>query len=320
MIDVLRLPYDSERSRFHFEQKVLDHGYVKYVAHMGSDEDIVAAARMSTGKGFLGWRPGYICRRCHQHGLTKDAAAFTGSACAAPEVGHDFTDHPGDEKLLTFLYANKHMTPFEMCELVVEVKAPIFVFRELHRHRTFSINEMSARYTQMPNEHYVPVLDRFAPKQTGNKQESSVGSAPEYDYEAWQLAVAREQEELYETYAGLIENGAPKEIARINTPVSRYSVMRWKANLRNWLQMFTLRDHHAAQWECQQTVKPIVEIARALFPRTVALWEEHTKFAVTLSRSEVQEMKDLLRGERAMPREGNGDSARLSEGFLGKFK
>lgn len=83
--------------------KLLDHGYVSLVEGWGSDESIVEAARMSTDKGFNGWGT---------------------------------TDAPGDEKLLKHLYTNKHMTPFEMGGLVIEVKAPIFVFREWHRHRT----------------------------------------------------------------------------------------------------------------------------------------------------------------------------------------
>jgi len=83
--------------------KVLDHGYIKLVESWGSDERIIEAARMSTEKGFLGW--------------------------GTPEK-------PGDEKLLGYLYKNKHMTPFEMSGWIIEVQAPIFVFREWHRHRT----------------------------------------------------------------------------------------------------------------------------------------------------------------------------------------
>lgn len=297
---------------------VLDHGYVRYVDHMGWDETIVEAARMSTGKGFLGWQPGYVCNRCKQSGLTKDAAPFS-NVCST--MGHDFAEHPGDVKLLEYLYRNKHFTPFEMCELVVEMKAPIEVFRQLHRHRTFSINEMSARYTQMPNEHYVPALERFRPKQTGNKQaDSAEGVKDGGNVAVWQEEVKNEQAVIYDNYDAMVSLGVPKETARINTPVSRYSVMRWKANLRNWLQMLTLRDDSHAQWECQQFAQPCGQIIQALWPRTHALWEEHTKHAVTLSRSEVQEMKDLLRGERAMPREAGGIDFPLSEGFLGKFK
>lgn len=289
-LDVLRAEYGSDRTRrFHFKQQVLDHGFVRYIDHMGGDEDVISAARMSTGKGFKGWGDAVRCTRCGRAG--------TGSS--EPEdlsCTHDFKFGPGDEKLLEFLYCNKHFTPFEMCELVVEVKAPIFVFRELHRHRTFSINERSARYAQMPNEHYLPELERFKPKQTGNKQADSVriGDWTDTNYESYREAVRGEQGDVYENYELALMHGVPKEVARVNTPVSRYSVMRWKANLRNWLQMFTLRDHAAAQWECQQTVKPIVEVARALFPRTIALWEEHTKYAVTFSRTEGRALREML--------------------------
>jgi len=101
--------------------EILDHGYIQQVDAWGSDEAIIEAARMSTGKGFLGW----------------------GSA-----------ERPGDEKLLRFLYENKHATPFEMAGLTIEVQAPIFVFREWHRHRTQSYNEMSARYAPLPDLNY----------------------------------------------------------------------------------------------------------------------------------------------------------------------
>ena len=100
------------------EAKVLDHGYLKFIESWGSDERIIEAARMSTAKGFLGW----------------------GGPC--PDLPHDAECRckgtgqlPGDEKLLRFLWENKHQTPFEMAGLTVEVQAPIFVFREWHRHR-----------------------------------------------------------------------------------------------------------------------------------------------------------------------------------------
>lgn len=107
--------------------KVLDCGYIELIESWGSDERIIEAARMSTGKGFNGWgTPGA----------------------------------PGDEKLLAYLYNHKHMTPFEMAGVVIEVKAPIFVFREWHRHRTQSYNEMSARYIPLPDENYIPTIER----------------------------------------------------------------------------------------------------------------------------------------------------------------
>jgi thymidylate synthase (FAD) len=105
------------------EHAVLDDGYVRVIEHWGSDERVIEAARMSTNKGFQGWDT--------------------------------------DEKLLAYLYNNKHATPFEMAGLVIEVKAPLFVFREWHRHRTQSYNEMSARYVPLPDENYTPSVERI---------------------------------------------------------------------------------------------------------------------------------------------------------------
>jgi thymidylate synthase (FAD) len=112
----------------HTKIPILDNGYISLIETWGSDERIIEAARTSTDKGFLGWG-------------TKEA--------------------PGDEKLLAYLSENRHDTPFEFGGLVIEVQAPIFVFREWHRHRTQSFNEMSARYVQMPNLHYLPSTQRI---------------------------------------------------------------------------------------------------------------------------------------------------------------
>src|SRR5690606_17419484 len=127
--------------------KVLDHGYVRLVEAWGSDERIIEAARMSTGKGFLGWGP--------------------------KEDGK-----PGDEKLLRYLWEHKHATPFEMAGLIVEVQAPIFVLREWHRHRTQSFNELSARYVPMPDLDYMPTVERvLMPPDGKNKQAGRIGGA-----------------------------------------------------------------------------------------------------------------------------------------------
>jgi thymidylate synthase (FAD) len=109
---------------------VLDHGYLGLVESWGSDERIVEAARMSTGKGFLGWGPSTVCQ-CGRE--VTEANALDHRECGSPTK---FTTSPGDEKLLRYLWENKHATPFEMAGMTIEVQAPIFVFREWHRHRT----------------------------------------------------------------------------------------------------------------------------------------------------------------------------------------
>jgi thymidylate synthase (FAD) len=220
--------------------KLLDHGYVSFIESWGSDERIIEAARMSTGKGFQGW----------------------GS-----------NENVGDEKLLAYLYNNKHSTPFEMAGMVIEVKAPIFVFREWHRHRTQSYNEMSARYIPLPDENYIPSVERLMMQGGANKQAQSAGAM------LTKQAAAEFQERLQrtyviaeDTYKQAILAGVPKELARLPVPVARYSKMRASANLRNWLQFLTLRMNPAAQWEIRKYAEAVGELVSQSFPRTWALF------------------------------------------------
>lgn len=138
--------------------ELLDHGYVKLVETWGSDERIIEAARMSTDKGFQGW--GHLrCSHCGTEWVPTTKEQW--SKVPAPSIyrGGETEGHysrgtgggckycdgnlegesewvTGDEKLLRFLYENNHATPFEMAGMIIEVQAPIFVFREWHRHRT----------------------------------------------------------------------------------------------------------------------------------------------------------------------------------------
>lgn len=278
--------------------KCLDHGFVRYVDHMGSDEAIVSAARMSTGRGFVSWEPYERCEKCGVAVVNPVSDSVTGrcsegGACIWKKFPR------GDLGMLEFMYSHAHLTPFEFGVLHIEVQAPLFVFREWHRHRMQSYSEASARYTQMPNEHYVPAPERFAPKQTGNKQADSAPVGPNVFKvmpKAWTDSVEAEQDEIYESYELMLKYGVPKEVARINTPVSRYSKMRATTDLRNWLAFLTLRDAPSAQLEIQQYAKAVAEIVKALWPRTYALYEEHTKYAVTLSRSEARTLHAMGRG------------------------
>lgn len=241
---------------------VLDHGYVQLVDYLGDDSSVIEAARMSTGKGFEGWE--------------KDA------------------------RLLEYLYAHGHMTPFEMCELVIEVQAPIFVVREWFRHRTQSYNEMSGRYIQMPDLHYVPYIDRVQGQGKKNKQGSEGALADAFKL-SYIEKVEDEQDQIYASYEAFIESGIAKELARINTPVSRYTRFRAKANLRNWLDFLRQRCAPEAQWEIRQYAEVVRQIVLDLWPRTYALWEEHTFHSVKLSRSEAETLRHYLSGMKAAP-------------------
>lgn len=303
--------------------KILDKGYLRYVNHMGSDEEVVEAARMSTGKGFLGWfweKDTYADTTCSDCGtqhireeLPREILELDGEeeevAVCTNCWGSDLINlsdvkvdpkllgkkgHPKDLSLLETLMANRHATPFEMGELVLEVKAPIMVFREWHRHRTQSYNEMSGRYIQMPNDHYVPPLSRIQKQSKSNKQGSEGSFSEEYASNV-RNTIAYQQQEIYDTYDTWVRDGVAKEIARVNTPVTRYSRMRAKANLRNWLAFFSLRMDKAAQWEIQQYATAAAYIVKTIWPRSFELWMEHEFLGTRFSRSEMEILQWILR-------------------------
>lgn len=216
---------------------VLDHGYVSLVESWGSDERVIEAARMSTGKGFMGWDT--------------------------------------DQKLLAYLYSNRHATPFEMAGMVIEVKAPIFVFREWHRHRTQSYNEMSARYIPLPDENYLPEPERCIPDptQARNIQAGGMGNVPNRPKAiAWLGQLAELYAHAQRVYTDGLDAGIPKEIARLAVPVARYSRMRASANLRNWLAFLTLRMAPNAQQEIRLYANAVATLIEEAFPRTYALF------------------------------------------------
>lgn len=223
---------------------VLDHGHLTLIESWGSDERIIESARMSTGKGFLGW----------------------GTA-----------DQPGDEKLLRYLWEHKHATPFEMAGLTVEVQAPIFVFRQWHRHRTQSYNEMSARYTPLPDLDYIPTANRLMENSTTNKQAGTATGAAALTLEAAEGFRSRlmihcaAAQRLYED---ALAAGVPKELARVHLPVARYSRMRASANLRNWLAFMSLRWDSHAQHEIYVYADALGQCIRQAFPRTWELFAE----------------------------------------------
>lgn len=233
------------RKSFYPFYPVLDHGFVRLVEHYGegdarrNEAGIIEAARQSTQGSFRGWSQ--------------------------------------DEKLLNYLYENRHSTPFEFAGMILEVRAPIFVFREWHRHRTQSYNEMSSRYAPLPDLNYVPSLERLmqGAKLNANKQAGAIKDAAQLS----KNAASRFQENLKAAYAefeleyqGALKEGVPKELARLGMPVGRYSQMRVHANLRNWLAFMTLRCDPAAQWEIRQYADVVAKLIQTLFPRTFGAW------------------------------------------------
>lgn len=226
-------------------KQILDHGYVEFVEKWGSDERIIEAARMSTSKGFQGW-----------------------GECNGP---------PGDEKLLAYLYSNRHATPFEMAGMTIIVQAPIAVFREWHRHRTQSYNEMSARYTPLPDVNYLPTPDRCLSIGGTNKQAGAVKGSAEITHESaleWLDELADLYAHAQRVYQSGLDRGIPKEVARLPVPVGRYSRMMASTDLRNWLAFLTLRMDEKAQWEIRQFANEVGNLISQNFPRTWRLFSQ----------------------------------------------
>lgn len=219
--------------------KLLDHGYVALVESMGSDLSIVRNARVSYDAE---WRSG------------EDAGK--------------------DAKLIDYLVKNHHTSPLEAVTFTFEVKAPIFVFRQWHRHRTWSFNEISARYAELPEEFYVPSLDQITTQHTSNKQMRTTEQHP--DAEHWAQSMMHGNMAAFAHYRTMIADGVPRELARTVLPVATYSHMFATVNLHNLSKFIQLRDHSHAQYEIQVYAKAMLEIIREVCPITVAAIEKHT--------------------------------------------
>lgn len=249
---------------------VLDHGYIFEVEHWGSDERIIEAARMSTDKGFRSWDDYTECRQCgdwwNEYGRSRTCNCGDGRRRAA-----------GDWGLLNHLWKKKHSSPFEMAGLVVEVQAPILVFRQWHRHRTQSVNELSGRYTPLPDVNYIPSIERIMEDfDKANRQAGVIAGASTITKESaisYQEQLQLHYEEDERLYQRSLKAGVPKEVARTHLPVGRYSRMRSSANLLNWTKFLTLRCAPDAQWEIRQYADALRNILALRFPKTMFLWK-----------------------------------------------
>lgn len=220
--------------------ELLDHGYVRLVDSMGGDLSIVRAARVSYDAA---WRAG--------------------------------DDQGGDAKLIRYLWRNAHTTPFEAVTLMFEVHAPIFVFRQWHRHRTWSFNELSARYRELPEEFYLPAADQIGVQSASSKQARTLEAEFDEDARADQRNAARRScEDAFAVYRMLLAEGWPRELARSVLPVSTYSTMFATVNLLNLLKFLTLRTHAHAQHEIRVYADAMIELVRPIVPTALAAWEE----------------------------------------------
>lgn len=192
--------------------------------------------------------------------------------------GADADDRTREEdlKLASYLMKNDHTTPFEMITIWLEMQMPIFVARQFVRHRTVSINEVSARYTKLPDRFYIPDEETIGMKSASNKQGRDANKFnPIAGMFAAELIVhCREAYELYEKY---LEADIAPELARMCLPLNIYTKWLWKQDLHNMMHFLRLRDHSHAQYESRQYAKAIDELLREVLPHSMELYDKYRR-------------------------------------------
>jgi len=238
----------------------------RLVDSMGSDAAIVQAARVSYGPG------------------TKSVS--------------------DDRALIRYLMRHRHTTPFEMVEFKFHIRAPIFVARQWLRHRTASVNEMSARYSVVPDEYFMPDELR--------KQSMTRGQGGEEPYGEGSDNLLLKQKAscdlAFHTYEELIRKGVSRELARTHLPQNTFTEFYWKINLHNLLHFLELRIEDHAQKEIRDVARQVFDLIRPIVPVTCEAFEDFRTGSVTLSRLEVEALK---RGDRVIP--GKGENAEFQD-------
>lgn len=273
---------------------VLDHGYARLVSYMQPvPEEITETAGMND----------YRKRLVQPLGWTGDLEIVRNARVSYNADWRTGDDAGKDEKLIRKMRAEWHSSPFEAMVFTFEIMAPIFVFRQWHRHRTWSYNEVSARYSELPGEYYVPAPEHIGIPHPNDKQarvflspvdglplEGFVGvnvdHVPDKDRfpEAYRMYMAAKQDRLSESiqamceaatqrYRDLLNAGVPRELARGVLPVNTYSRMFATVDLHNLMHFMSLRLDWHAQYEIRVYAKALRELIRPVCPFAVAAFE-----------------------------------------------
>ena len=174
--------------------------------------------------------------------------------------------------LIGYLMKNHHTSPFEAVTFTFEVKAPLFVFRQWHRHRTWSYNEVSARYSELPEEFYVPELSDITHQSTSNKQ---MRTNEQHDNALlMQSYMRKSMMDSFALYKELLAQGCPRELARSVLPCSTYSRMFATVDLHNLFHFLRLRLHEHAQKEIRVYAEAMLELVEPIVPYAVAAFKE----------------------------------------------
>jgi len=258
----LRAVSDGMEAHLYTAYPVLDHGFVRVIDYMGDDAAICQAARVSYGKG------------------TKSVQ--------------------NDEGLIRYLMRHWHSTPFEMCEIKLHVKLPVFVARQWIRHRTANVNEYSARYSILDREFYIPAPEHIAAQSVVNNQgrgETLTGDEAARVLEILKADSAR----AYDNYESMIsqdgQQGLARELARMNLPANIYTQWYWKVDLHNLLHFLRLRADAHAQYEIRVYADEICKIVADWVPFAYAAFEDYRMGGATLSKTALDVMRRMIKGE-----------------------
>ena len=202
-----------------------------------------------------------------------------------------------DRGLIRYLLRHKHTTPFEMIEFKFSVKLPIFIARQMVRHRTANLNEYSGRYSMMKDEFYKPEIENVRQQSSVNKQGGS-GSINETDASGFIEKIDFICNQSYEEYEKAIQNGVAREQARMLLPVNLYTEWYWKVDLHNLLHFLALRCDAHAQWEIRVFANAMLELIKPIVPWAVEAWEDYHEHrgAIRLTKLEVDAMVSTLGG------------------------
>lgn len=253
----------------HTPTAVLDHGFVRVVDYMGDDAAVVQAARVSYGRG------------------TRKVSE--------------------DRALIRYLMRHWHTTPFEMCEIKLHVKLPIFVARQWIRHRTANVNEYSARYSILDREFYIPERDQVAPQSEINKQGRTVSSSADAA-DAVRALLREDSDRAYSHYRWMLNEedgpehqperpGVARELARIGLGLNTYTQWYWKVDLHNLLRFLRLRADPHAQYEIRAYAEVILDIVKHWVPLCHEAFLEYQMGAFSLSASSLRLVRRALAGE-----------------------
>jgi thymidylate synthase (FAD) len=259
-------------------------GFVRLVDVMGDDSSIVQAARVSYGEG---------TKKIHE-----------------------------DRGLIRYLIRHQHWTPVEMVEFKFHVKIPVFVARQWIRHRTANVNEVSARYTEMKDEMYLPPLEQISAQSKDNKQGRDTQPFPQETAEHIQSLIRESNENQYEVYQKLLDLGIARELARSVLPVGHYTEWYWKIDLRNLMNFLALRLDPHAQWEIRIYAEAMASIVKEIVPMAWEAFEDYILHSSHLSRYETEIVKEIIAGSSLNIEEiakNKGLKGRELSEFLSKF-